>query len=128
MRAILDTHAILWALEGDARLGKGAESTINQYQSAELGVASISLLEISMLIHKGKISIQRSAKEYLRNIGSYFKWIELNPEISSLAYELDLPHSDPFDRTIVATAKYHQIPLVTKDKLIVESGTVETIW
>lgn len=39
-----------------------------------------------------------------------------------------LPHGDPADRLIVATARVHGVALVTKDGRITESGVVETLW
>jgi PIN domain nuclease of toxin-antitoxin system len=47
-------------------------------------------------------------------------------EIASLA--LALPHGDPFDRVIAATAKVHKVPLLTRDRLIAGSGVIETVW
>jgi PIN domain nuclease of toxin-antitoxin system len=41
---------------------------------------------------------------------------------------LDLPQGDPFDRIIVASAIYHKLPLLTRDKNISSSGLVRTVW
>ena len=37
-------------------------------------------------------------------------------------------NGDPFDRTIVATAKLMDLPLITKDQLIVNANLVEIAW
>jgi PIN domain nuclease of toxin-antitoxin system len=39
-----------------------------------------------------------------------------------------LPHRDPFDRVIVATARVHGLILVTKDEKIVNANVVSTMW
>jgi len=45
-----------------------------------------------------------------------------------LAPSLALPHADPFDRIIVATAKTLGIPLITRDANIADSGLVKVVW
>lgn len=37
-------------------------------------------------------------------------------------------HGDPADRLIVATARQHGVPLVTKDTALRAFAGVETIW
>jgi PIN domain nuclease of toxin-antitoxin system len=54
--------------------------------------------------------------------------LTITSEISSLAVDLDLPQGDPFDRIIVASAIYHKLPLLTRDKNISSSGLVRTVW
>jgi PIN domain nuclease of toxin-antitoxin system len=41
---------------------------------------------------------------------------------------LKLPHGDPFDRVIAATAVHHKVPLLTRDKALKRSKAVETLW
>lgn len=57
-----------------------------------------------------------------------FRVIPIKPEIARLTITLELPHGDPFDRVIAATAKAHRIPLLTRDRSIKDSGVVETVW
>jgi predicted nucleic acid-binding protein len=59
-------------------------------------------------------------------ISSNFIPISLNLEITEMLPEIKLP--ELHDRIIVATAKILGAKLITKDKDIVESGLVETIW
>lgn len=57
------------------------------------------------------------------------KVVDLSLEIGAAAGLLDANIvGDPADRIIVATALHQGVPLVTKDRKIIESGGVTTIW
>ncbi len=93
-----------------------------------LAIADITLLEIALLIERKRIGIALPAKEFLRKIEQAYKVLPINADIAESAVNLPLAQADPFGRTITATAIHHQLPLITKDRLIIESGCVETIW
>lgn len=128
MRALLDTHAVIWAAEGDERLGASAGELLRSLKEGEAVLSDITLLEIAMLAKKGRIELSVSAEEYLRAIQWNYPLLTITSEIASLAVDLDLPQGDPFDRTIVASAIYHKLPLLTRDKNISASGLVRTVW
>lgn len=128
MRALLDTHAVIWAAEGDERLGASAGELLRSLKEGEAVLSDITLLEIAMLAKKGRIELSVSAEEYLRAIQRNYPLLTITSEIASLAVDLDLPQGDPFDRTIVASAIYHKLPLLTRDKNISASGLVRTVW
>ncbi len=128
VKACLDTHAVLWSMAGDARLGKSALQLISSASRAELVISDMVLLEVSYLCAKGRIEDADGIEVLLAKIGMSFRVIPISPEIAYLALALDLPHGDPFDRVITATAKIHRIPLLTRDRAITDSGVVETVW
>ena len=61
MRALLDTHAVLWAAEGDVRLGTSAAELLRSLKTGEAVISDITLLEIAMLAKKGRIRLSVSA-------------------------------------------------------------------
>jgi PIN domain nuclease of toxin-antitoxin system len=128
MKACLDTHAVLWSLAGDSQLGDGARKLISSASRTELVISDIVLLEVSYLSAKGRIEDADGLEVLLAKIADSFRVVPISPDIAGLALALELPHGDPFDRVITATAKIHKIPLLTRDRLIVGSGIVETIW
>lgn len=54
--------------------------------------------------------------------------LPLTMDVAIAAAKLPDPIRDPIDRVIVATALLQGVPLVTKDRKIIESGVVSTIW
>jgi PIN domain nuclease of toxin-antitoxin system len=128
VKACLDTHAVLWSLADDPRLGMQARSLISHSRRSELIISDMVLLEISYLGAKGRIEDADGMDVLLAKVAESFRVIPISPEIARLALELDLPHGDPFDRVITATAKTHAIPLLTRDRSIADSGSVATLW
>ncbi|MFT4175657.1 MAG: type II toxin-antitoxin system VapC family toxin [Luteolibacter sp.] len=128
VKACLDTHAVLWSLAGDSRLGKKAAQIIASSSRADLVISDLVLLEVSYLHAKGRIQDAEGLEALLSKISENFRVVSISPEIAKLALDLKLPHGDPFDRVIVATAKAHNVPLLTRDRAITDSGAVKTIW
>jgi len=126
--ALVDTHAAIWAIENDPRLGKDAAELIGRAKPGSLGIADLTLLEIAILIQNKRIGVASTPERFLHQIESVYHVYKLTAPIAQSTVELKLPQSDPFDRTIVATARYHKLPLITKDRLIIGSNCVETIW
>lgn len=128
MRAILDTHALIWIAESDPRLSPAALDFIQGCSRNDLCISDVSLLEIAMLHNKGRIPSPTPLGKMLGQVESNFHVLRINSNIAAESYTLPLTQADPFDRIIVATARHHQLPLMTKDRLITDSGCVETIW
>ena len=128
MKACLDTHAVLWSIADDPRLGAKARGLITHSKRFDLIISDIVLLEISYLSAKWRIEDADGIDTLLAKVAESFRVVPISPEIARLALELDLPHGDPFDRVIAATAKVHAIPLLTRDRSITNSGTVTTLW
>lgn len=128
MRALLDTHAVIWAAEGDTRLGASAGELLRSLKAGEAVLSDITLFEIAMLAKKGRIILSVPVEEYLRVIQRNYPLLTITSEIASMAVDLDLPQGDPFDRIIVASALHHKLPVLTRDKNISASGLVRTVW
>ena len=63
MKAILDTHAFLWAIAGDARMSRHARDVFSGPADLSLSMASIG--EILIKVQSGKLNFSRSAGRYL---------------------------------------------------------------
>jgi PIN domain nuclease of toxin-antitoxin system len=128
VKVLLDTHAVLWAAEGDRRLGNSAADLLKNIKSGEAVISDITLLEIAMLVKKQRIHLMVSTMEYLRGIERNYPPLTITAEIAAIAMDLNLPQSDPFDRIIVASAQHHALPLLTRDQNISDSGLVKVVW
>lgn len=128
MSVLLDTHAALWLVQGDPRLGTAARERISSVAAEDVYVSDLMLFEIALLVFKKRVEIVGDLSVFLRDFSNRFRTLPIDSEIAALAVGVSLPQSDPFDRIFVATAVRHTLPLVTRDKMIRESGLVETIW
>jgi PIN domain nuclease of toxin-antitoxin system len=128
VRILLDTHAVIWAVEGDHRLGSNARLELQSCGEGDALISDITLLEIAMLVAKKRIVISVPLASYLQQLAATFPVLPIAPRIAADAVDMELPHSDPFDRIIAATAQYHEIPLLTRDARLAEYRGISTIW
>jgi len=48
-------------------------------------------------------------------------------EVAKEASTFQMPHSDPFDHLLVATARHYKLTFVTADQRIIDSGSVDIL-
>ncbi len=128
MKLLLDTHAAVWLLQGDSRLGPEARRALVAGDAEPPYISDIVLLEVSLLVGNGRIVPAVAPNAFLRRFTASLQVLPIDPDIAAAVPGLALPHADPFDRVIVATALRHRLPLVTRDRAIRESGLVKVIW
>lgn len=111
MRLLIDTHILLWYVEGDERLPIAWRDLIQSVQ-IQKSVSIASLWEIAVKTNIGKLEIKYPLD---RLIPADFQILPIKvPHL--LAYQkLPLHHRDPFDRILIAQAQVEQFTLMTKD-------------
>ena len=116
---VLDTHALVWLLQGSDRLGPGARALIEAAANGDGAfVAAISAWEIAMLVAKGRLALDRDVGEWLDAALALpgLRLAPLEPHVAVDSTRLPgEPHGDPADRMIVATARRHAATLITDD-------------
>ena len=128
LKYLLDTHAFLWAATDEDRLSIKAARAVATTPYEQLAIADVTLQEIGLLLHSGRVSFNGSPAAVLGLLLHYVTVLPITLEIALAAPTLALPHGDQFDRIITATAKVHRLPLVTKDANIADSAIVTTVW
>lgn len=123
---LLDTHALVWLLSGNARLKAESRQLIQQAAEQDgLLVSAITPWEIAMLVSKGRLALDRDVGEWIQT-GLALPGIRLEPLSPEIAVaSTRLPgeiHGDPADRIIAATARHLAVTLVTDDALLLEYG------
>ncbi|MBA3056309.1 MAG: type II toxin-antitoxin system VapC family toxin [Gammaproteobacteria bacterium] len=128
MVTLLDTHVLIWLLEGNERLGQESRALIRSAAQADsLVVSAITPWEIAMLVSKGRLVFGQEIGQWLRTALSMpgIRMMPLSIEISVASTQLPSDfHADPADRMIVATARHLGATLVTEDKLILNYSRV----
>lgn len=128
LKYLLDTHAFLWAAYAEKKLGGESHRVLASTAFDQLAISDLSLQEIGLLEHAGKISLEGRASAGVRQLLEHVTVLPITLEIGLLAPTLALPHGDQFDHVIAATAKLHKLTLITKDANITDSGVVNTLW
>jgi PIN domain nuclease of toxin-antitoxin system len=119
---LLDTHTLVWLLEGSERLGATSRTLIRDAaQDGRLSLSAISPWEIAMLVSKARLTLDRDIGAWLQSALA-LPGIQLEPLSPDIAVaSTRLPgkiHPDPADRIIVATARHLGAILVTNDHLL----------
>jgi PIN domain nuclease of toxin-antitoxin system len=127
---VLDTHAWVWWVHGDAQLTELQKSTIAASETDVVGVSAISCWEIAKLVAYGRLDLSTPLDEWFEQALGYpgVHLLSLTPEIAIESTRLPGEfHRDPADQIIVATARVYGCPLVTSDSKILDYPHVTTI-
>lgn len=111
-RFLVDTHIMIWAMEGDTKLPEKYRQIVAD--GSLIYVSMASLWEIAIKTSIGKLEIQADITETLREYD-----IEvLQMTISHIEAVRTLPHHhrDPFDRMLIAQAMTENLSLLTVDR------------
>jgi PIN domain nuclease of toxin-antitoxin system len=131
---ILDTHALVWFVEGNKRLSESAKEIIAAADS-QMILPLIALAEAAVIIERGRTTISDVSKFLIRVYAD--TRIEIFPltldvfERSLTPEGLRIP--ELHDRFIVSTGLHLQdlgdtVEIVTKDQAITDAGVLSTIW
>ena len=93
--------------------------------------SDISLWEIAMLMHKGRLLLDVGYMEFIDLVltSNQYSVKAITPEIAELSATLfSAQNKDPADRIISATAVIEKAKLVTADKFLLQSTHISTIW
>lgn len=130
---VLDTHVLVWWVNGDARLSQAAQTAIEAELagSGRILLSAISAWEIAMLIERGRIALAMDLDEWLNAVGSIdgVEWVPINVQVARQSTNLPGTfHKDPADRMIVALAREQNAALITADEKIQQYPHVRWIW
>ena len=122
---LLDTHAWIWAAADEpAKLGPKTRRLIARAAAAgTLLVTTASVFEITALATAGRLRMNQSAEKWIRDsvIRGGLRVVNVDMDIA-----IDAGHipptalADPIDRMLVASARAYDVPLVTRDRQIID--------
>lgn len=115
MRILLDTHVLLWALTGDARLGKARAMILDR--ANDIAVSTASYLELAIKASQGKIDVDLGQIRSAVDASGYDELPIVGAHTEVLA-GLPWHHKDPFDRILVAQALAEPMRLLTADAAV----------
>ena len=124
---LLDTHVWFWYLMGSDRLPKGLRDSLDR-QPGDLWLSPISIWELGILEAKGRLRLRGGARTWVSDAMKRFplRVADLNTEVALSSLEVELPHRDPADRFLAATALVFDLTLATLDRRLVEADWLAT--
>jgi len=128
LRALLDTHALLWWISDDLRLPQTVRDIISD-RNSELYFSAAGCWEIAIKAQLGKITLPDKPDVFLSDQLTLNSILSLPIQSSHALHVFNLPplHRDPFDRMLVAQAQLENMPIITSDALIA-LYEVKVIW
>ncbi len=127
MDLLLDTHTLIWFLNGDKRLSVKAKTIIEDLDNVNF-ISIASIWEIAIKVSLDKIKLPQGFKYFLELVEENgFELLPISMEHTVTLSKLKFIHRDPFDRLLVAQSKNNSLTIITKDENI-QKYDVPTIW
>ena len=130
MKVLLDTCCLIWAVSAPSSLSPAA-SRILEETNTIVHVSPISCAEIACLSDRNRITLKQHWKVWFNDYLDLNGWQVINIDLPVIQEAYSLPdtfHQDPADRIITATARIHDLTIVTADRKILEYPHVSTVW
>jgi PIN domain nuclease of toxin-antitoxin system len=127
---LLDTHALIWAVNDSKELSRRAAFTIRRARlQSGLAVSAITVWELAVLLTKGRIraygTVEASIRLFLEGVAVR----PITPEIAALAAQFPDDYSrDPSDRLIGGTARAEGLTLITRNENMRRSPLLKAVW
>ncbi len=126
MRLLLDTAALIFAVESPEKLSRRTRQAIEDSENV-LELSVISIIEIAIKSSSGKLQF---SEDVLRQVTEDLdlRLLPYTAEHAFLLFHLPAHHKDPFDRQIIAQAVSEKIPILTPDEKFNLYSGVRVIW
>ena len=128
-KIIVDTHYLIWDLQGHPNFDSNIETILTDPDN-EIYFCSISYWEIAMLLGKKRIYINQPVEVFCNDLQAFrnYKVLDISPKIAEIVSRYaDQINGDPADRIIAATAISQKAFLLTRDKNLRSLSFLNTI-
>ncbi len=127
MRNLLDTHTLIWFINGDKQLSKKAQKEI-ELKGAENFVSIATLWEMAIKVSLDRLDLKASFEQVGEQIlQNSFQILPISFQDIVTLSSLPFYHRDPFDRMIITQSITNNLVLISKDKLF-DQYEVKKIW
>lgn len=119
MTLLIDSHVLIWMLYEPTKIGSAAADSI--HAARRVAISVVSFWELALKHLKGKLPY--APEELVRGANVLnLAILELRSEHVPRLADVNLTHSDPFDRMLVAQAMAEHAVLMTADRNLLDSG------
>lgn len=117
MKLLLDTHILLWCLEGSDDLPDKARQLV--LSADEVYASTVNIWEIIIKQSIGKLDIKIDVHDLIDVIAqSGFDILHIKPNHAIKLVDLEDYHRDPFDRMLISQSLVEPLHLVTSDSIV----------
>jgi len=122
MRILLDTNAWVWFVSGSPNLGSKAKKFIES-EKHELYLSAITIWEVMLLGERKRLTLLPSVEQWIDDALDALQIVDVpvSRVIAMTSRKIVLPHQDPADRFIAATALFGEFTLLTSDEVLLEN-------
>jgi PIN domain nuclease of toxin-antitoxin system len=128
MRLLLDSHAFLWFVSGNACLTTTARAAIED-DGNEKYVSHATAWEVAIKVGLGKLTLHVAYQDLFPGaiLANGFRELALNFQHFGDLLTLPMHHRDPFDRLPVAQARIEGMSVLSRDPQFADYG-IPLIW
>lgn len=128
MKLLLDTHALIWWLEGSEALSPRARDAISD-EANSIAVSAASAMEVATKFRLGKLpGAALLAQDFEAIVAAQgFTELAISVHHARLAGEMNIAHKDPLDRFLIAQAQAESMALVSNEALF-DSFAIQRLW
>ena len=128
MRLLLDSHAVIWAVDDPSKLSRPAVAALED-PANELLLSAGTVWEIGIKVGLNKLSLSMPYRQWMNkaiaDLG--LTLLPITVEYADVQAGLPRHHGDPFDRLLAAQAQVENVSLVSADAVFDQYG-VNRIW
>jgi PIN domain nuclease of toxin-antitoxin system len=126
VRLLLDTAALIYAVESPERLSKRATAALRNPENI-LELSTISLAELAIKASIGKLGISETlTRQAVEDLD--IRVLPYSAQHALRLFNLPLHHADPFDRQIIAQALWEKIPVLSPDQKFGLYEGLKVVW
>ncbi|HEY6183386.1 MAG TPA: type II toxin-antitoxin system VapC family toxin [Terriglobales bacterium] len=128
MKFLLDTHIWLWSIGEPDRLSPRINKVLTNPEN-QLWLSPISVWEALLLVRKGRVKIEDTFEYWLASSWTKLPLTEapLTFEVARTLTTINLPHNDPADMFLAATAKAFDLTLLTADRNLIQAEGISVM-
>jgi len=128
MKYLLDTHIWLWSLLAPEHLSRQVAKALEN-EGNELWLSPISTWELLLLVERDRVRLDKDVEAWISDAmrAVPLKEAPLTHEVALETRRIKLPHRDPADAFLAATARVLDLTLITSDERLIRSKAVAVL-
>jgi PIN domain nuclease of toxin-antitoxin system len=128
MKLLLDTHIWIWSVGDAKRLSRRVAKALEDVRN-ELWLSPVSIWEAMLLHRKGRLKTPEGFSTWVTRALTTMPLSEapLTFEVAAAMTEVNLPHTDPADLFLAASARAFGLTLVTSDRNLIRTKEISVM-